>query len=163
MENTARLFHCAHCQSQSIICRHCDRGHIYCSVTCAQIARRATHRAADQRYQNTRKGQHKHANRQRLYRQRLSLKKEKVTDQGSTLLPLNDLLPLPFRSPKKRVTTIQNKKAGQVICQFCGCQCALFLRTDFLQPKVSKKERCSSLVWPSTLKSFHLSLRGKFL
>jgi hypothetical protein len=157
MEDTARLFNCAHCQSQSIICRHCDRGHIYCSAICAQIARQIAHRAADQRYQDTRKGQHKHAERQRRYRER---QKEKVTDQGSILFPPNDLLPLLFKPPKERVTAT---KADQVICHFCGCQCALFLRTDFLQPSVSKKERCASLVWPLTPKPLHLSLTGKYL
>jgi len=65
MENTARLYHCARCHRQVVICRQCDRGNIYCPDGCAEEARRTSLRAAGGRYQQTRRGRLKHAERQR--------------------------------------------------------------------------------------------------
>jgi len=40
MQSSARLFNCARCRRQVVICSHCDRGNIYCSKRCSQTARR---------------------------------------------------------------------------------------------------------------------------
>ncbi len=70
MKNTARLFNCASCHRQVVLCRRCDHGNIYCSRSCGETARQHSQRLAGRRYQNSRRGRHKHARRQRHYRER---------------------------------------------------------------------------------------------
>jgi hypothetical protein len=82
MQNTARLFTCARCRAQVLICSRCDRGHIYCGPRCSQQARRESLRAAGRRYQHSRRGRLTHAERQHRYRRR----PHKVTHQGSVPL-----------------------------------------------------------------------------
>ena len=87
---TARLFYCALCDTQVIICSKCDRGNIYCGDECARLARLESSRAAGKRYQESYKGRLNHAARQQQYRQRQqkkmaekNIKIKKVTHQGS--------------------------------------------------------------------------------
>ena len=86
MESTGRLFLCACCREQVLICRRCDRGQRYCR-TCAKEARRASVREAGRRYQQSRQGRFAHAARSRLHRER----NKKVTHQGSPVLA-NDVV-----------------------------------------------------------------------
>jgi len=78
MEATGRLFLCACCREQVLICRRCDRGQRYCR-TCAKDVRRASMREAGRRYQQSRQGRFAHAARARRHRAR----NKKVTHQGS--------------------------------------------------------------------------------
>jgi len=80
MACSARVYLCARCRCQVLICSHCDRGQRYCAGGCAGAARRESLQGAGQRYQGSRRGRHRHAERQRRYRQR---QREKVTHQGS--------------------------------------------------------------------------------
>jgi TPP-dependent pyruvate/acetoin dehydrogenase alpha subunit len=80
MNPSARLFHCARCHCQVILCRHCDRGNVYCANGCADYARTTSLRRAAIRYRATRRGRHSNADRQRRFRAR---QQEKVTHQGS--------------------------------------------------------------------------------
>ena len=123
MEETARLYHCARCRCQVIICSHCDRGNIYCNKSCADQARRASQNTAGKRYQRTRRGRFKHAARQRRYRARC----QKVTHQGSPLPPPNDPLILRPEAPAA-VALIEDEG---VRCHFCGRLCSPFLRLDY--------------------------------
>ena len=70
MKNAARLFACASCHRQVVLCRRCDHGNIYCSRGCGDRARQHAQRLAGRRYQDSRRGRHKHAQRQRRYRER---------------------------------------------------------------------------------------------
>jgi len=70
MQSSARLFNCARCRCQVVICSYCDRGNIYCGKRCSETARRQSRREASGRYQKTRRGRLSHAERQRRYRQR---------------------------------------------------------------------------------------------
>ena len=63
----ARLFLCARCRRQVLICSRCDRGQQYCGAGCSDLARRESLRAAGRRYQQSRRGRHCHAERQRRY------------------------------------------------------------------------------------------------
>ncbi len=119
MENTARLYNCARCNRQVIICRACDRGHRYCGQSCSSSARQASLRAAGQRYQRSRRGRFVNAQRQRRYRSR----RHKVTHQGSTDSSPDDSL-----CSESRVQAVQG-----VRCHFCNCLCSLFIRLDFLR------------------------------
>jgi hypothetical protein len=55
-EASCRMFLCARCRSQVLVCRRCDRGQIYCVGTCAQEGRRDRQREARRRYQATPRG-----------------------------------------------------------------------------------------------------------
>jgi len=46
MNPSARMFQCARCHCQVIVCRHCDRGNVYCANGCADLARSASLRRA---------------------------------------------------------------------------------------------------------------------
>lgn len=122
MKNSARLFNCIRCYSQRVICSHCDRGNIYCGPTCSQHARAQKHRIANQKYQKSLQGRRKHAERQKRYRQR---QKNKVTDQGSPILPPNDLLP---HEPNEHKT----QQTESMHCHFCGKVVSSFLRNGYL-------------------------------
>ena len=63
----ARLFLCARCRRQVLICSRCDRGQRYCGARCSGPARRESLRAAGRRYQHSRRGRHCRAERQRRY------------------------------------------------------------------------------------------------
>lgn len=128
MENTARLFHCARCHCQVVICRRCDRGNIYCGTPCSQRARRESQRAAGRRYQHSRRGRFTHAERQRRYRSR----RHKVTHQGSVPLPLHAVL-----SPESKGVAAQHGDALAICtqglpCHFCKRLCSPYIRLDFL-------------------------------
>jgi hypothetical protein len=137
MKKTARLFNCAHCQSQAVICSHCDRGNIYCGSRCSQHTRVQNHRIANQKYQKTLRGRQNHAERQRRYRQRQA---KKVTDQGSPHLPPNDLLPVEPSEGRPWQTE-------PILCHFCGEVVSSFLRNGYLRHHVQDQSRCSSS-WP---------------
>lgn len=68
MKATGRLYNCARCHAQAIICRPCDRGHIYCSPRCSQQARKTFRKRAQQRYQKSPKGRQVAAARQSRFR-----------------------------------------------------------------------------------------------
>lgn len=70
MDRTARLFLCARCRDQVLLCSHCDRGQQYCSRTCSSLSRRERRREAAERYQSSRGGRLKHAARTACWRQR---------------------------------------------------------------------------------------------
>jgi hypothetical protein len=70
VDHPARLFVCARCREQVVLCSHCDRGQRYCGRACSGTARREAQRAAAQRYQRTRAGRLAHADRSRRWRQR---------------------------------------------------------------------------------------------
>lgn len=125
MENPARLFICARCRCQVVICSYCDRGNIYCGKPCANHARQVSSRAAGKRYQDSYQGRTRHAERQRRYRCRV----EDVTHQGS--LPPSSNVPLD--SPSKAGVTPAAIAVGEVDhCHFCARLCSSFLRQDFL-------------------------------
>lgn len=146
VEKDARLFICARCQRQVIICRDCDRGNIYCSPQCSKAARRDSLRKANQRYQSTFKGKHKHAERQRRYRlrQRAKLQKiKKVTHQGYLNFTPHDSLSL--QSDPQFEAVLNRPKT--IVCHFCHRLCSPFLRTGFLHQS-SRQAGLSFSSWP---------------
>jgi transposase len=125
MENPARLFHCARCRAQVLICSRCDRGNLYCGRICAQQARRESLRAAGARYQRSRRGRLCHAERQRRYRRR----PHKVTHQGSAAVPPHDSL-----APESRTVRGHHGARPPIgpRCHVCHRPCSAFVRLDFL-------------------------------
>lgn len=127
MKQSSRLYYCSLCHAQSIICSHCDRGQIYCSDTCSREARLKSCREAEKRYQHTSRGKHKHAARQKRYRERF---RQKVTDQGS-LTPVADGL---LRSVKNKTVEVDSEQEARVIrCCFCKKTVSSWLRSGFLR------------------------------
>lgn len=129
MEFTSRLFLCARCRKQVFICRRCDRGQIYCADGCAQLARSRSVRAAGRRYQQSRQGRFKQAERMRRFRRR----KQNVTHQGSESPVVNDLLPVNSVKVGKTVVLFRPSRLIDLLhCHFCGVRCSEFVRHSFL-------------------------------
>ena len=131
MRNAARLFNCAFCGHQVVLCRRCDCGHIYCSPHCSGRARRRSVRLAGLRYQNSRRGRHKHAERQRRYRERCRVRNpaapasmQKVTHHPLTVARWR---PDVARMPAGRSGTRPfgpDRPARVFRCERCGRFCA---------------------------------------
>lgn len=134
MENTARLFNCARCQSQVVICSHCDRGNIYCGPSCSQQARRESMKAAGRRYQRSRRGRFAHAERQRRYRAH----RHKVTHQGSPQSARNDSLEPESRASLRRSPFSPVAPARGLYCHLCKRPCSAFVRLDSLHSCASR-------------------------
>ncbi|HAT4454981.1 TPA: hypothetical protein F8A22_15985 [Legionella pneumophila] len=142
MKHSPRLYYCALCHAQSIICSHCDRGQIYCSYICAREARLKSCREAEKRYQHTSRGKHKHAARQKRYRERL---RQKVTDQGS-VTPVADGL---LRSVKNKTVAVDSGQEARVIrCCFCKNPVSSWLRSGFLRYDSTRSAINSSYLRP---------------
>jgi len=131
MCTVARLFYCACCHKQVIVCSHCDRGQIYCGDGCKEFMRLTSRHAANARYQQTRQGKHKHAIRQRQYRQRKHHATKKVTYQGSRI---NNPHAVMFSSPSEVKKSMLDLKLGELYCHFCKKLVPNYLRTIFLTP-----------------------------
>jgi hypothetical protein len=128
---SARLFYCVRCNAQVLVCRQCDRGQSHCSSSCSNESRRESVRQAGRRYQNTRQGRLKHADRMRKYRFQ---KKQKVTHHGSPLAEVGALLPVDTRlAPVARVLAI----TVEYRCRFCRRPCSEWLRRHFIKRRGS--------------------------
>ena len=129
MEATSRLFLCAGCRMQVHICSRCDRGQTYCANGCSQTARHQSLRAAGHRYQQSRQGRLKHAERARRYRSC----QHKVTHQGSESIDQHGLLSANSTKVEKPVDLNHKPTlSGRVQCHFCGGSCSAFVRYRFL-------------------------------
>lgn len=125
-----RSFHCALCHCQVQICRHCDRGHIYCP-TCAPLARRASIRHSNKRYQQSRKGRFNHAKRQQRYRAR---QMNKVTHHSSPTSLRQSYL----SSSSKTEVNKNVRLSSQPYCHFCDITDTPFLHISFLRHKEAR-------------------------
>lgn len=125
----ARLFLCALCRAQVVICSRCDRGHIYCAG-CAGRARGEAQRAASRRYQGSHRGRLLHAARARRYRAR----QKNVTHHGSPSPPANDLLgAASVTAASGAVCTGDEPRQTMRRCHWCGCRCPPLIRQGFLR------------------------------
>lgn len=127
---TARLFVCAGCRAQVLICCCCDRGQIYCAQGCAKACRGSAQRAAGQRYQSSRRGRLNHAARARRYRAR----QKKVTHQTSPAHPADDVIAESSAIPTAACRSPSHfAREWLWRCHWCGCRCSSFVRTGFLR------------------------------
>lgn len=136
MELTPRLFLCARCYEQVIICTHCDRGNIYCSIFCSFTARTNSLREAGVRYQRSIKGRLAHALRQRRYMQRLRDIKNKLTHQGSCDTTPDGLLP---SVKNKTIETDKKQIKESITCCLCFAPVSFLFRSGFLRRGTPKK------------------------
>lgn len=134
MELSGRLYHCARCHKQNIICQKCDRGQRYCPVDCRAQARAESIKRAKIKHQQTHHGRLNNAQRQARFRARL---RKKVTDHSSTPSTTHAVLRHDEHSKVhaahlKKSTVIKALNATKLCCHFCGLPCGQFLRNDFL-------------------------------
>lgn len=69
-EPICRVYCCRRCGIAVWVCPDCDCGQVYCAGECSNRSRRESVRRAGARYQKTRRGAHRHAARQRRWRER---------------------------------------------------------------------------------------------
>jgi hypothetical protein len=134
MRPSARLFHCARCHGQVILCRACDRGHVYCGKGCAQAARRASLQRAGARYRRTRRGRLNNAERQRRFRAR----RQKVTHHRSVPQPPPAVLPDNAVCASNPACPTRTDDLMAIHCQHCGREVDPFLRRDYLTTTVHR-------------------------
>ena len=160
-EQTGRLFQCARCQAQVLVCSRCDRGQRYCAAGCADITRLNRQREAGKRYQQGRAGRHKHAQRMHQWRKRraaataAAAAAKIVTHHGSQATPADALLTgnesPPAISPDSQlqspcsptatesialsaIANTQNSMLAPVWrCHWCQSPCPALVRQGFLR------------------------------
>jgi len=149
MDRTARLFLCARCRDQVLLCSHCDRGQQYCSRACSRVSRRERRRETAQRYQSSRCGRLKHAARTARWRDRRRSLREggnKVTHQGCSVAHADASLPvcdipsggeLTISTESRTDTAIAS--AGTVpfaawVCRRCAQRLLPHVRQGWLRP-----------------------------
>jgi hypothetical protein len=135
---SARLFLCAGCRMQVLICSCCDRGQIYCAEGCAQRVRRRSQQCAGQRYQNSPAGRRRHAARQGRYRAR----DKKVTHHGSPPPRPDDLL-APGSPMSASDAAVPEDRPRRTIthCHWCGRRCPQLVRQGFLRRRGRRRDR----------------------
>ena len=140
-EASCRMFLCARCRSQVLVCRRCDRGQTYCIGSCAKEARRDRQREARRRYQATPRGRAMHAERSRRYRARSRC----VTDQGpATERKAGSLLALRAYAEVAE-PSVSRKFVGYRLCHRCGRSASAFLRLSALRPEYPRRNRTKSV------------------
>jgi hypothetical protein len=124
-----RLFNCALCFRQVRLCSKCDRGNRYCGQICASWARQRSKAEAGRRYQRSFQGALNHANRQAVYRVRIT---EEVTHQGSPEGSASAIVS--FENDEETFEPITSKleKEDRICCSGCGISLGLFARPDFI-------------------------------
>jgi hypothetical protein len=136
-EACCRMFLCARCRSQVLVCRRCDRGQIYCVGTCAQEARHDHQREARRRYQATLRGRTMHAARNRRYRARGRC----VTDQG----PDNEHIAGPLLASDVDAAlsqpTSSAKLLPQWLCHHCRHSASASVRLSALRPRRDHRKK----------------------
>jgi len=145
---SGRLFVCAWCGCEVVVCSGCDRGQIYCGVDCAGQARRQTLRAAGRRCQQTRRGRRMHAARMARYRAKLAQSsacvavgmpdegwpREIVTHHGSPAPSTGDLVAGGATAmPRDDASPAEPLGPAMTHCHWCGRCCRLPLRRGFLR------------------------------
>jgi hypothetical protein len=137
MADSGRLFVCARCRVQVLLCRRCDRGQIYCGPRCSTAARRGLQREAGQRYQGSRDGRVLHAARSKRWRLRTARRAllkvaadDFVTHQGSVRASVD--APLAPCDPDPAVL-VDLSVSAIFRCRRCGCALPPWVRSRFLR------------------------------
>ena len=147
MERPARLFLCARCRVQVVLCSRCDRGNRYCGRSCWRQTREATRREAASRYQRSRRGRMAHSARSRRWRQRHAGRggsgggEQNVTHQGSqpavAAAPLaawtHDTASIRPDATAAAPAPLQPVPTAPWYCRRCGAPQPAWLRQGFLR------------------------------
>lgn len=123
--DSGRLFLCARCRVQVLICSHCDRGQRYCAEGCAWEARHQSQREAGRRYGRSRDGRFACAERNRRYR----IRRKNVTHQGSPRHRKDAVLVVTTAVVASKPVTV-DRRAMRWQCHWCGRPCADSVRIN---------------------------------
>lgn len=140
----ARMFLCARCRCRVLVCPRCDHGQHYCGQCCSEAARRDSVRAAGARYQRSRRGRHRHAERQWRYRARRrgDDADKKVTHQASAIPSTPASLCVTPASRAEPSLTMPPLTASVVRCHFCARPVSAFVRQGWLRRGGAERRRC---------------------
>jgi hypothetical protein len=128
---SGRLFLCAGCRAQVVVCSGCDRGQVYCPDGCAKRARHRTLRQAAQRYRRTGRARRMQAARTARWRAR---RRERVTHHGSPAPVASALLAGGTASvPCGDVSPAEPPLRAMTHCHWCGRACRPRPRQGFLR------------------------------
>ncbi len=162
MEQHARLYLCARCRVQVVLCSRCDRGNRYCGRPCGRQARAEARRQTAQRYQRSWRGRIAHAQRSRSWRQRRAARDaaghtaadaQNVTHQGSrppgAAAPLvawthdstSSALAAAASTAQEVATTTTATVAPYWICRRCGARQPPALRQGFIRHGLPARRR----------------------
>jgi hypothetical protein len=155
MDRPARLFLCARCRVQVVLCSRCDRGNRYCGRPCRHRAREDARRQTAQRYQRSWRGRIAHAQRSRRWRQRRAAAvragddAHNVTHQGSqpagAAAPLaawtDDSASSVLIDTAAMITPQPADGAPYLTCRRCGARQPAALRLGFLRHGVPTRRR----------------------
>ena len=136
-----RLFLCARCRAQVVLCSRCDRGNRYCGRTCRRQARDAARREAASRCQRSYRGRLAHAARSRRWRQRRADATQNVTHQGSQAGRCDAPLAAWTQDTAAVTASPQDTSPAQDAdpvdtprpCRRCGAPLGLWVRQGFLR------------------------------
>ena len=149
-DQPARLYLCARCRVQVVLCSRCDRGNRYCGRLCSRQARAQARRLTAQRYQRSRRGRMAHAQRSRRWRQRRVAAADggdaaqNVTHQGSQ--PQGGAAPLAQWTHDSTSSSLDDIAAASTpqdgagakaapcwYCRRCGARQPALLRQGFIR------------------------------
>lgn len=147
-DHPARLFVCARCRVQVLLCTRCDRGQRYCGRVCSRAARLQSLCAAASRYQRSWGGRIAHAARSRRWRRRCRERVRDeaaavdaaapdggvidfVTHQGSPAPSTDAPLPLTDERPAAVTGALASPLAAR--CRRCAAPLAPWVRQGFLR------------------------------
>ena len=118
---SGRLFLCACCSQQVLVCSRCDRGQSYCA-DCAGKIRKTRQKEAASRYQQGHAGRLKHALRTCRWRARVRAAEQIVTHHGSQSAPPDDLLSAPVSTqPEPSIPPCITSPEPSVTCLLAVC------------------------------------------
>lgn len=123
-EEVFRASTCPRCQKRFYICRHCDRGHLYCCKECFLASRCEKCRLYRRVYRQSPKGQEDHRERERSRRRRRTLLEKSVGDQGYE--EVSESATVAARVRMAAVVAVLSGARGEetadeyVYCEMCG-------------------------------------------
>jgi hypothetical protein len=126
-ERLVRMYDCRRCGVYVRVCSGCDRGQVFCAAECAKLSRRESVRRAGARYQRSRRGAHRHAARQRRWRQqhRSDRGLQIVTHQSCTAsIATRTVLAVPERgepSSREADDHKNNSTIDSLVTDISGC------------------------------------------
>jgi hypothetical protein len=140
IEDSHRMFNCAGCHRQVVICRRCDRGQRYCSATCSRTGRRQSIREAGQRYQQSPLGARNNAVRQKRWR--LQFPTTVTHHTSAARVPVREGPAVPghgagqearhVRSSHRLAVPVGGVQEAERRCDFCGSPCGRYTRLGTL-------------------------------
>ncbi len=122
---------CPRCQKQFLICRHCDRGHVYCGYLCSTLARAEKCRAYQKHYRENSEGYREDHRADQRDRRR----QKNVGDQSSMFSTRSARVSTPVRLSAwfAAMTTFGGEDTDdeESCCSICGRQGVFVRFTDF--------------------------------